>query len=171
MRKKFSILALTAVFSLAFAFAGGAQQKAADTAVDLVCGMTVKKAEAKATFEHMGTTYYFCSAGCKEAFAKDPAKYLAKAERKSGEPATMGTHQHAGMMTHGQMKGSAAETMECPLHAKDVKMATENLPDGIAVKYTSENPETVKKIQKHLAETKGHCPGCGNCGHQEQVKK
>lgn len=171
MSKKISVLVFTAVISLAFAFAGGAQQEAADTAVDPVCGMTVKKAEAKATYEYMGTTYYFCAVGCKEAFAKDPAKYSAKAERKSGEPAAMGAHQHAGMKTHGQMKSSATETMECPLHAPDVKMATENLPDGVAVKYTSENLETVKKIQKHLAETKGHCPGCGNCAHQEQVKK
>ncbi len=171
MSKKLSILVLTALISLAFASAGVVQEKGADTAVDPVCGMTVKKAEAKATFEHMGKTYYFCSLGCKEAFAKDPAKYLAKADQKSGEAEAMGMHRHAGMMTHGQMKGSGEETMECPLHAADVKMETEILSDGVAVKYTSENPETVKKIQKHLAEMKGECPHCGACKHQEPVKK
>jgi Cu+-exporting ATPase len=29
-----------------------------------------------ATREHQGTTYYFCSAGCAEAFAKRPEDYI-----------------------------------------------------------------------------------------------
>ena len=169
MSKKLFVFALATLFTLAFVHAGMTQEKVPDTAVDPVCGMTVKKAEAKATFDHMGKTYYFCSTGCKEAFAKDPAKYLAKAEQKSGQTGDMmGMHRHAGMMPHAQMSESAAD---CPLHAADVKMETENLPDGVAVKFTSSNPETVKKIQKHLAETKGHCPGCGSCPQQEQAKK
>ena len=171
MRIRLSVLALAAVISLAFAFAGVGQQKDGHMAVDPVCGMTVKKSEAKATYDYVGTTYHFCSVGCKEAFAQDPAKYLAKAEQKSGQPTAVGMHQHPGMMTHGEMKSPTTETMDCPLHAPDVKMETENLPNGAAVKYTSENPETVKNIQKHLAEMKDECPLCGSCPHQEQAKK
>jgi P-type Cu+ transporter len=44
---------------------------------DLVCGMTVEPARAKATQEHGGKMYYFCCAGCAEKFRADPGKYLA----------------------------------------------------------------------------------------------
>jgi YHS domain-containing protein len=47
-----------------------------DTAKDPVCGMSVKKDGAKYTYDYKGTTYYFCSAGCQESFAKEPGKYL-----------------------------------------------------------------------------------------------
>ena len=44
-------------------------------AKDPVCGMDVDpKTALKA--EHMGQTFYFCSAGCKAAFEKDPMKYM-----------------------------------------------------------------------------------------------
>lgn len=45
--------------------------------VDPVCKMTVTKESAAATYEHEGKTYYFCNVGCKERFAKDPARFLA----------------------------------------------------------------------------------------------
>lgn len=43
---------------------------------DPVCGMTIEPEEAAATSEYEGTTYYFCSAGCKEAFDAEPAGYV-----------------------------------------------------------------------------------------------
>lgn len=42
---------------------------------DPVCGMTVEEDSAAATSVHEGTTYYFCSKGCKEAFDADPESY------------------------------------------------------------------------------------------------
>ncbi len=172
MTKKSLILAVILAVSLGFTYAGIVQQKADDTATDLVCGMTVKKAEAKATFDYKGTTYYFCASGCKEAFAKDPEKYLAKAEQKSAQPGTTGMHQHGEMMAPGKMSRPAhVSAMDCPMHSADVEMKTENLPDGVVLKFTSKNPETVKKMQEHLAEMKGGCPACTACPQQEQVKK
>ena len=50
---------------------------AAATAKDPVCGMKVDPATSKHRFEHGGTTYHFCSAGCRTKFAADPDKYLA----------------------------------------------------------------------------------------------
>ena len=41
-------------------------------AKDVVCGMDVEEKTAAAKSEHKGTTYYFCSAGCKKAFDKEP---------------------------------------------------------------------------------------------------
>lgn len=48
------------------------------TAKDPVCNMDVDPAKAAGTNVHEGVTYYFCGTHCVEAFAKDPAKYLAK---------------------------------------------------------------------------------------------
>jgi P-type Cu+ transporter len=42
---------------------------------DPVCGMTVDERKTKLTSVHEGTTFYFCSSGCKVAFDKDPHGY------------------------------------------------------------------------------------------------
>lgn len=49
--------------------------------IDPVCGMTVAVDEANRPFEYEGVTYYFCAPGCRKAFEKDPAAYLAQEER------------------------------------------------------------------------------------------
>ena len=46
-------------------------------AKDPVCGMMVDVASAKYKSEHNGANVYFCCAGCKQAFDKQPEKYLA----------------------------------------------------------------------------------------------
>lgn len=45
-------------------------------ALDPVCHMTVEIATAHFTSEYNGQTYYFCAAGCKRSFDKNPEKYL-----------------------------------------------------------------------------------------------
>lgn len=45
------------------------------TAIDPICGMTVEIATAKHTLAHRGATFYFCSAGCQQAFERDPARH------------------------------------------------------------------------------------------------
>ena len=42
---------------------------------DPVCGMTVNVSEAKYKSEQNGSTVYFCCAGCKQAFDRQPEKY------------------------------------------------------------------------------------------------
>ena len=44
-------------------------------AIDPVCGMTVEEADAAATAEYRGKTYYFCSVDCKEEFEENPEDY------------------------------------------------------------------------------------------------
>ncbi len=46
-------------------------------AIDPICGMSVPTRDARHTFEHAGTAFYFCCAGCQEKFAADPEQYLA----------------------------------------------------------------------------------------------
>ncbi len=55
----------------------------ASTKKDPVCGMDVNPETAKHTAEHAGDTYYFCSAGCKDKFTGDPAKFLNPAKKES----------------------------------------------------------------------------------------
>ena len=47
--------------------------------IDPVCGMEVDTATSLLSYEHEGTTYWFCRPGCASAFAGDPARYLASA--------------------------------------------------------------------------------------------
>jgi YHS domain-containing protein len=106
MTKNIRLIVLMAGLALILAAGVIAQQKTADTAVDPVCGMTVVKANAKATFDYKGATYYFCSTGCKDSFAKDPEKYLKAAQEKAqaGQPAPMVPMGHMqGQMGQGQM--------------------------------------------------------------------
>jgi YHS domain-containing protein len=49
-------------------------------ATDPVCGMTVDPTTARRTSEYQGTTFYFCSPGCKKAFDADPASYVGKTD-------------------------------------------------------------------------------------------
>ncbi len=61
--------------------AGGLQVGAAVSepprheAIDPVCHMTVDVATARYRTTHGGGTYYFCSAGCRERFEADPARF------------------------------------------------------------------------------------------------
>jgi xanthine dehydrogenase accessory factor len=50
-------------------------------ATDPVCGMTVPGTAASRPLAHEGVTYYFCCAGCRREFEKDPAAYAKKETR------------------------------------------------------------------------------------------
>ena len=112
MHKNIRSLALMAALAVILVLGVLAQQKSAETATDPVCGMTVVKANAKATFDYKGITYYFCSTGCKEAFAKEPEKYIkAKAEAKDAAGMPMGQMGHMGQMGQMKQEGMAG----CPM--------------------------------------------------------
>ena len=56
---------------------GGRTAAAPDMLVtDPVCGMKVDPATSNHRFDHGGTTFHFCSAGCRAKFATDPESYL-----------------------------------------------------------------------------------------------
>ncbi len=42
---------------------------------DPICGMTIDSTKAPGVSSFEGKTFYFCSAGCKTTFDKNPAKY------------------------------------------------------------------------------------------------
>jgi len=111
--KHYKLLTILLALAFVFVLAGAAQQKSDETAIDPVCGMTVNKAQAKATYEYKDTTYYFCNPGCKEAFAKDPEKYLQK--QAAGDQAGMMKHGQGGQMMHPQMCGEKMKAGGCPM--------------------------------------------------------
>jgi Cu+-exporting ATPase len=56
---------------------------------DPVCGMKVDPRSARGgSFAHEGTTYSFCSPGCRERFARDPDHWLEAGPRASAMAAT-----------------------------------------------------------------------------------
>ena len=48
--------------------------------IDPVCGMTVS-ADSSSALRYEGTDYYFCCAGCRQAFEQDPGAYLKRETR------------------------------------------------------------------------------------------
>ena len=48
-----------------------------------VCDMLVDVESARLTSDYHGETVYFCAAGCKRAFDKDPERYLIQALRQN----------------------------------------------------------------------------------------
>lgn len=49
--------------------------------IDPVCGMEVDPARAAVKIDYEGKLYFFCNAGCLEAFIREPSRYLV-AERE-----------------------------------------------------------------------------------------
>jgi YHS domain-containing protein len=177
MKKSLLPVALLSALAVVLVIGAVAQQKSADKAIDPVCGMSVVKADAPATFEYKGTTYYFCSSDCKETFVKDPEKCLeersdAKASAPMGQMGMMG-HQgmascpmmqgampkgarmmgRMGMAGQGMMTGPGLGRM-FRLYGDKIEMTVENTKDGAVLKATSKDPEVVKAIQVHMAEHK-----------------
>lgn len=105
--------AVVGSFVLALALAAAAGQSLDQKVIDPVCGMTIVKSEAKATFEYQGETYYFCSTGCRDRFAKEPEKYLAQAKvAKAGAPAEKGEVRPMPQAGTGLPKGQTPQPPE-----------------------------------------------------------
>ncbi len=91
--------------------------------------MTVDPAKAKGSFVHDGTTYYFCSAGCREKFAGDPAGWLARGPRGmhgTGASTVQIVRKHAPAPgTPQSTKHPAPSTPHtswtCPMHPEIVR--------------------------------------------------
>jgi len=47
-----------------------------EVATDPVCGMTVDAGESNDTSEYAGKFFYFCCAGCKQTFDRQPERYV-----------------------------------------------------------------------------------------------
>jgi len=61
-------------------------------AKDPVCGMEVNPDSAAGSVTYKGETYYFCAPGCKQAFEKEPEKYVG--QEKAGHEGHEHHHSH-----------------------------------------------------------------------------
>jgi P-type Cu+ transporter len=80
------------------------------SAIDPVCGMTVKIQTAKYISEYKSKDYYFCSAGCKTKFIANPIKYL-DASAKEAMPVIAGAIYTCPMHPQIQQVGPGS----CPI--------------------------------------------------------
>jgi Cu+-exporting ATPase len=104
---------------------------AAMTVRDPVCGMSVNPETSRHRFEYNGTTYHFCSNGCRTRFEADPARYLGKSNADVARaPVPAGTIYTCPM--HPQIRQVGPGT--CPICG----MALE--PDVVSLEDTP-NPE------------------------------
>ena len=96
-------------------------------ALDPVCGMTVDPATARGgSFEHAGTTYYFCSNGCRTSFANDPAGWLKRGPKGMTHAVAPLTLRRVkdGAATPGAVApspGPSKDTFTCPMHPEIVQ--------------------------------------------------
>jgi Cu+-exporting ATPase len=128
---------------------------------DPVCGMKVDPVTSTHRVEHGGTTFHFCSAGCRAKFEADPDKYL-----KPGKAAAPTAAQKAAIYT-------------CPMHPEIRQQGPGNCPIcGMALEpleVTAEagpNPELVDMTRRFwiglvltvpivVLEMGAHFPGLG----------
>ncbi len=83
-------------------------------AKDPVCGMAVDPATAKHKAEHGGETFFFCSAGCREKFVAEPARYLASPADASASPAH--DHAHHASPAASPKPAAPGAIYTCPMH-------------------------------------------------------
>jgi Cu+-exporting ATPase len=86
----------------------GDADKAAGTALDPVCGMSVRRETAKHRFAYRGQDYFFCGARCRERFEAEPDKFL---KPKAPEPAA-----------------PAGTIYTCPMHPQVRQVGPGNCP-------------------------------------------
>ena len=97
---------------------------------DPVCGMLVDPATAKHRAEHVGHSYIFCSARCREKFTAEPARYVVASPQ-------------------GRTPSAPGEVLwTCPMHLQIVRKEPGNCPIcGMALEPMTpaagetENPE------------------------------
>src|SRR5262245_60039033 len=126
----------------------------AERAIDPVCGMSVEPSKARGSFNHQGTTYYFCSPGCRDKFASDPEGWLSRGARSMGE-APRGVRQvHRPQAPPPSSPTSSSgpsgpdpnlTTYTCPMHPEVVQQGPGSCPIcGMALEprtITAEEPE------------------------------
>ncbi len=146
--------------------------------LDPVCGMTVDPATAKHKAEHEGLTYYFCSAGCRQKFEADPARYLERADRAENaqeavkdpvcgmtvDPATAKHHADHHGKTYYFCRAGCREKFEADPErylSADKAAPAEDVPEGTI--YTCPMHPEIRQVGP------GSCPICGMALEPELV--
>jgi len=136
-----------------------AHSKAPSAAVvrDPVCGMTVDPQAGKPRIDHGGHTYHFCSASCRDKFAKAPEEFVTAVDPVCGmsvERATAANFmRHEGKGFYFCSPGCKGKFEADPAKYLGDRPAPEPVPKG--TQYTCPmHPEIVR-------DRPGSCPICG----------
>ncbi|HZX85382.1 MAG TPA: YHS domain-containing protein, partial [Reyranella sp.] len=97
---------------------------ASHMAKDPVCGMDVDPHTSQLRADYRGTTYYFCSAGCRTKFIADPEKYLG--DKAAAEPVPEGTEYTCPMHPEIRQIGPGS----CPICGMALEPVLVSLDDG-----------------------------------------
>ena len=118
---------------------------------DPVCGMTIDPKTAAGSYEHNGTTYYFCNSGCLARFKENPEMFLStQPHEPHAEPAAPGT-QYICPMDPEVRQGHPGACPKCGM-ALEPDLST---APATKVEYTCPmHPEIVR-------DAPGSCPICG----------
>ncbi|MSR21965.1 MAG: heavy metal translocating P-type ATPase [Gemmatimonadetes bacterium] len=96
--------------------------------IDPVCGMTVA-AGSPHRFDHAGTTYLFCGAGCLAKFRQDPDRYLSAS--RGGESARAEMPRPDAVLRPDEVLQpgrSVSAEYTCPMHPEVVRNAPGTCP-------------------------------------------
>ncbi len=122
--------------------------------IDPVCGMKVDPAKARATVEHEGATYHFCSEGCATKFRASPEKYLH----------STGTRTQPDPSPTGEIKAEYV----CPMHPEVHNAGPGSCPKcGMALEPAVVTPPasrtqyTCPMHHQIIRDEPGNCPICG----------
>jgi Cu+-exporting ATPase len=134
----------------------------ADRAKDPVCGMMVNRESPRGgTFEHEGTTYYFCNEKCRTRFSAEPAKYLHS-------PAADSTsHEHEAPSSGVPTSHHVAQSYVCPMDPEVQESKPGPCPKcGMALE--PDRPHTLTRTEwvcpmhpEIVRQEAGTCPICG----------
>jgi P-type Cu+ transporter len=106
-------------------------------AKDPVCGMTVDPGTTPHHHSHRGTSYFFCSGGCRTKFAADPDQYLDPAAREPAAPMPDGTIFTCPMHPEVRQEGPGS----CPICGMALEPETPTADTG-------PNPELIDMTRR-----------------------
>ncbi len=129
------------------------------TVKDPVCGMEIDPASAFTTREHMGHTFYFCSASCAEQFDADSHKYALAGSTTTGFNPSLPLAS-IELPILGLKKGSKVSALQKALLAvAGVRAATVNPASGIALVEYDPQVVTLPGLTTAVKSAGGHVGG------------
>ena len=128
-------------------------------AIDPVCGMTVDPAKAAGSFEHDGTTYYFCGKGCLAKFSADPQKFLSGHREPMHHPAPQ------VISLGGLKKKSTGDSSPASAHRASAWQAQRPAPSPQPPEAGGQPPTGSEWVcpmdPEVVSDRPGACPKCG----------
>ncbi|PWK63690.1 heavy metal translocating P-type ATPase [Aminobacter sp. AP02] len=123
---------------------------------DPVCGMIVDPAAGKPTLDHEGHLFHFCSASCRDKFAKEPEKYVRATDPVCGMEVARDSARH--LKHEGTGYYFCSSTCEGKFAAEPARYLGAKPAAAVAPKGTQ---YTCPMHPEIIRDKPGSCPICG----------